>query len=315
MKKKILRGMITLAIVAMAAFPKLDAQAAIYSDPDGSLFDAEFYAATYPDVVAAIGDNEYDLCMHYITTGKAEGRYPNATLAAEALAEAQETVVTDDTIVVSDATTAESDASTDDGVYNVLAIGNSITIHPVCSYWWGSWGMAATSADKDYVHKLVAGLQQTYENVTYDVYRSGWEGSSVRNMMLPNLDETLKNDYDLVVIQLGENVSSLSTFKDDFEMLVNYVKQSEPNAQIVIVGDYWYKSGRDTIKKTVAEETGSIFVDISAIQGVSKYRSSIGTKVLGDDGKYHSIYTSDVAIHPNDQGMAYIANCILAALQ
>lgn len=42
--------------------------------PDGTVFDAEFYANTYPDVKAAFGNDEKALYNHYVTYGKAEGR-------------------------------------------------------------------------------------------------------------------------------------------------------------------------------------------------------------------------------------------------
>ena len=304
MKKKLMTLVFALSVVVAVGAFKMDAKAAVYSDPDGSTFDAQFYAATYPDVAAIVGTDAKALCNHYITAGKAEGRFPNATIATEAM---------NGTYPVP----AIKDPATqvDDGIYNVLAIGNSITIHPVCNYWWGSWGMAASSPDKDYAHQVALGLQQVYGNVNLDVYRSGWEGSSNRNMMLPNMDETLKNNYDLVVIQLGENVKRMSTFEDDFTMLINYVRQSQPTAKIVVVGDYWYAAGRDAIKQRVAENTGSVFVDISAIRGVAKYRSNIGAKVQGYDGKIHSVYTGDVAMHPNDAGMAYIAGRVLESIQ
>ena len=35
--------------------------------PDGQKFDAEFYAAAYPDVTAEIGTAEADLYQHYVT--------------------------------------------------------------------------------------------------------------------------------------------------------------------------------------------------------------------------------------------------------
>lgn len=44
--------------------------------PDGTIFDAEFYAGTNLDVMASIGTDENALYQHYITTGKAEGRKP-----------------------------------------------------------------------------------------------------------------------------------------------------------------------------------------------------------------------------------------------
>lgn len=44
---------------------------------DGNLFDAEYYAATYPDV-AAVGNDEAALYNHYVNYGVNEGRTPYA---------------------------------------------------------------------------------------------------------------------------------------------------------------------------------------------------------------------------------------------
>ena len=43
---------------------------------NGDIFDAEVYAALYPDVVAAYGTNELNLYNHYRKYGKKEGRIP-----------------------------------------------------------------------------------------------------------------------------------------------------------------------------------------------------------------------------------------------
>ena len=59
----------------------------VYAAPktmaDGQIFDAEYYAATYPDVAQALGTDESALYQHYQTYGKNEGRkaYDAATLA------------------------------------------------------------------------------------------------------------------------------------------------------------------------------------------------------------------------------------------
>ena len=42
--------------------------------PDGTLFDAEYYAQANPDVVAALGADAGVLYQHYVAHGKAEGR-------------------------------------------------------------------------------------------------------------------------------------------------------------------------------------------------------------------------------------------------
>lgn len=45
---------------------------------DGTFFDATYYAANNPDVVAAFGTDEAMLYNHYVLCGKAEGRLPYA---------------------------------------------------------------------------------------------------------------------------------------------------------------------------------------------------------------------------------------------
>ena len=66
---------------------------------DGGVFDAEYYAANNPDVVAVFGTDANMLYQHYITCGKAEGRLPYAngtTSAASAVPAASAAVVMPD---------------------------------------------------------------------------------------------------------------------------------------------------------------------------------------------------------------------------
>ena len=44
--------------------------------PDGTFFDAEYYAQTNPDVVGVLGTDATMLYSHYVNSGKAEGRAP-----------------------------------------------------------------------------------------------------------------------------------------------------------------------------------------------------------------------------------------------
>lgn len=47
-------------------------------------FDPAYYAATYPDVATAVGNNAQALLNHYVTCGQKEGRKPNANAAGGA---------------------------------------------------------------------------------------------------------------------------------------------------------------------------------------------------------------------------------------
>lgn len=78
MKKHI----ITLFLFTIFCFHlfSLDIMAAPKTMSDGQLFDAKYYADTYPDVKAAYGYDETKLYEHYLAFGKNEGRQPYATV-------------------------------------------------------------------------------------------------------------------------------------------------------------------------------------------------------------------------------------------
>ena len=76
MKKKL--SIVTLLTIVMTMCFGMTAFASPKTMPDGTVFDAEYYAKTYPDVSSAIGTDENALYQHYVMAGKAEGRHPVA---------------------------------------------------------------------------------------------------------------------------------------------------------------------------------------------------------------------------------------------
>jgi len=75
MKKRIIT---TLFVAVLGLSSSITAFAAPKTMPDGSVFDAAYYAAAYPDVAVALGTSESALYNHYLQYGKAEGRKPTA---------------------------------------------------------------------------------------------------------------------------------------------------------------------------------------------------------------------------------------------
>ena len=68
------RGFISLlTCLAIILSFSLSVAAAPKDMGDGQLFDAEFYADTYPDLKAAFGYDEGKLYAHYLQFGKAKG--------------------------------------------------------------------------------------------------------------------------------------------------------------------------------------------------------------------------------------------------
>ena len=78
--KKVLLS-IASCVIAVMCYSQV-AFAAPQQMPDGNMFDAEFYAAAYPDVVAIFGTDPNMLYLHYVPCGQAEGRLPYAAGSA-----------------------------------------------------------------------------------------------------------------------------------------------------------------------------------------------------------------------------------------
>lgn len=88
MGKKVKRSLMTVLTVAAIAGSSLTVYAAPAVMPDGTVFDAEFYGASNPDVAAVCGTDAAALYQHYVEHGRAEGRKPvsdaDASLKASA---------------------------------------------------------------------------------------------------------------------------------------------------------------------------------------------------------------------------------------
>ncbi len=222
-------------------------------------------------------------------------------------------------------------ADCDDDHYNILFIGNSITRHGITSYWWSDGrGMAATSQNTDYVHQTESLLADKLEELKpgaksingYAFNYSVWETNAHdRAQTYPVMDKymTEGGGLDVVVLQLGENVSDASengsTYESDYAELIQHIKDKAPNARIITVGDFWADDTKDAVKKSAAEETGVTYVDLAEIQDDINYEAGIGTMVEGDDGKEHEIEHSGVAMYPGDTGMKWIAKKIVEAIE
>ena len=207
----------------------------------------------------------------------------------------------------------------------VLFIGNSITRVPISSVWWGNWGMAASTREKDYVHLVMARLQQMNPSATYDITSisiagvGSWETNEdfyhptvyaptvLENEHLPHADT------DLIVIRLGENVKDVTNYELALVSLVNYLKLIAPDAQVLITGQFWTNAAKETACRNAATRTNSIFVQINQFD-TPAYKERVGNLVYGDDNQWHYITDQGVADHPSDAGMQAIANAILDAI-
>lgn len=201
--------------------------------------------------------------------------------------------------------------------YDYLAIGNSITWHRICEYWWNEIGMAATTAEKDYYHQVVNGLKSKYGEVNSKAYSFiPWETLATdRAETYALIDIYLNDKLDLVTIQLGENVQNTETIDNDYIELVNYIKEKAPNAKILLIGNIWENEKVENAKVNAAKETGAKYVDLTFIQNKEEFQNKMGDIVYDVEGMEHQIDYEPVALHPNDKAMEYIAGEILKEIE
>lgn len=194
----------------------------------------------------------------------------------------------------------------------VVFIGNSITLHPLADYWWGEWGMAASDAEHDYVHRTVAGLAENRHVIADAMNFAAWETlAHDRAELLPLVEQFLAKDVDLYVVQLGENAGDIQTMDGDFQELLRALHAHSPQAKVIVLGGFWKNDKLDAIKEKTCAETGDTYVDLKDIQ-TEAYQASLGTVVKDAQGGTHTNEHAGVAKHPGDRGMEEMARRILA---
>jgi hypothetical protein len=196
----------------------------------------------------------------------------------------------------------------------ILILGNSITWHgPSADVdWFGSWGMAASCLEKDYVHVLIREISELTgrapewmaENIA-DFERQ-FETFDIEG----NYEKYFQFKADLVILAIGENVPELpdegirGKFKNAMLNLMAALKK-RGNPAILVRGCFMPHEVKDNVMKDACAEAGGIYVDIMDLgKEESNYaRSEREYKHAG------------VAGHPGDKGMKAIADAILKAMR
>ena len=197
------------------------------------------------------------------------------------------------------------------GSKRVLFFGNSITRHaPKADIGWhGDWGMAASCAENDYVHRVLAFLDDKYGRVDYCIAQgSAWETGYFKG------DEILEAHYrparefeaDIVIIRIGENIKRVDIERIDckpyFQKMIKYLA-GNPDAKVVLTDNFWYSERIHNYTKSISEENGYAFCPIGDL---SKDESNMAIGLFEHRG---------VSIHPGDRGMKCIAERIINCLK
>ena len=195
-----------------------------------------------------------------------------------------------------------------DADVRVLFLGNSITRHgpkPEIG-WTGDWGMAATSPEKDYVHRVARGLRLRAGKVFCCVAQlAEWERAFRDGAVLERYRAAREFRADLVLVRLGENVPREGLDEDalavSFADMIRYFALRE-DCRILVTGLFWRYEPIDRAIVRAARAVGGTLVPLGDLG------ADDAMKALGEYSH------KGVSIHPSDRGMAQIAGRILLAV-
>lgn len=198
----------------------------------------------------------------------------------------------------------DPDVIPDPEVNTVLILGNSITHHfPAPEVGWhGSWGMAASAPDKDYVSILSDSLRTVHPNVQVhtkimvDFERGFWEYD------FENMADLQGLQPDILIWRLAENILASDVEQYDLvgpaEKVVSLIKADNPGMRVIFTNSFWGPEEVNDQLKHIAAKNNWELVDLYPLAFEAKYRA------LGE------FENEGVAIHPGDKGMLEIANLI-----
>jgi alpha-galactosidase len=196
----------------------------------------------------------------------------------------------------------------------ILFVGNSITQHgPKADIdWQGNWGMAATSADKDYVHLVTQALaaKQGAQPEVMVKNVADFERNHVGYDIVGKFADAAAFKADLIILCIGENVAAFKTpearakYQERVTDLLKTLK-TNPQAAVIVRSSFWANTAKDEAMRKACEAVGGTFIDISVLSKDEKNyaRSERPYKHAG------------VANHPGDRGMAAIAEEIVKAVK
>ena len=187
--------------------------------------------------------------------------------------------------------------------------GNSITLHGVKEDigWTGEWGMAASSRENDYVHRLVSYVNEIADDAVFCICQvASWEtnyknGTEVHDMF----EEARKFCADIIVMRFVENCKAhefdKDIYKTELDKLLKYL-DGKGSADIIMTTGFWKHPG-DVTTTEYANENGYPLVYLGDLGEKSEMKAIGLFEHLG------------VANHPGDLGMKNIADRIFSELK
>lgn len=194
----------------------------------------------------------------------------------------------------------------DSGI-KVLIVGNSITRHSPAPEigWENDCGMAASAAEKDYVHVLFTKLNEHRPHRFLVLQAADFERSFEYEQSLRGEMELVKAySPDIIVGRLSENVFAKDcaggAWQNVYGQLLSDCGREE--TRYILTTAFWRSEEVDGQTRALASERGWKLVELGDLGD--------DPAMLAGDKFWHS----GVAVHPGDEGMHAIADRLYKAV-
>lgn len=177
--------------------------------------------------------------------------------------------------------------------------------------WNQNTGMAATSADKDYVHQTIRILKENGLELEPVIGSRDCDVcADIIGEHMENIDEVRQLHPRYVVVQLGENSTldevASGKLRQEYQGLIEAIR-ARGAARVFCVSD-WDEASLDdprnaSIRKAIGRYPDIRLVDITAL---AKHPENYGDTAI--------FANRDVTWHPGDLGMRRIAESLAAAI-
>jgi hypothetical protein len=191
-------------------------------------------------------------------------------------------------------------------IIKVAILGNSISLHGVIEGLWDhESGMAASNLEHDYVHILMNNISnEKQSNIEYIVINISDFERDFENFQYNRLEKIKKFEPDIIVFQIGENLSTEmlklkgEIFVENYRKLINYCNGKET----IICIPFWPVKEKINLITEVALNEKVYIVDLSHLgSGID------ALNIAKSEKKYNH---AGVAAHPGDYGMKNIAKIL-----
>lgn len=194
------------------------------------------------------------------------------------------------------------------GSPKIMFVGNSITLHSPAPQigWYGNWGMAASSKEKDYVHLCINHVKEKFPNATFCIVQAAdWERVYKEIDIADVFSEAQQFNPDVIITRLSENVPVDYLEHDSFIKSMNefhkYLSGTNEQVKLIVTSNVFDNKVKDEVLESYSKKFDAEYVYID------DYRKN-------DENLALEFEHEGVQLHPGDKGMKFIADRIITAL-